>query len=89
MIFSLISKGYKGSHLYIAAQGIVDWFSLLVKHGFVRFFTAPLENTIDHYWRMIWECNVEAIVMLTKCVEMGRVSYKQFLCVCMCSLCFQ
>ena len=37
---------------------------------------APLENTIDQFWRMVWECNVEAIIMLAKCVEMGRVSYK-------------
>ena len=32
-------------------------------------------ETIDHFWRMVWECGVEAIVMLTKCVEMGRVSH--------------
>ena len=44
---------------------------------FMTFVTAPLTQTIDHFWRMVWECNVEAIVMLTKCVEMNRVSWNE------------
>ena len=36
--------------------------------------TAPLTETIDHFWRMIKEYGVKAIVMLTKCIELSRVS---------------
>ena len=32
---------------------------------------APLEDFVDHFWRMIWENDVRVIVMLTKLSERG------------------
>lgn len=35
---------------------------------------GPLPATVNEFWRMIWEKNVQTLVMLTRCNEQGRVS---------------
>ncbi|KAM9372782.1 receptor-type tyrosine-protein phosphatase eta [Phaethornis superciliosus] len=39
---------------------------------------GPLSNTIDDFWRMIWEKNIYSVVMLTKCVEQARTKCEQY-----------
>ncbi|XP_066970331.1 tyrosine-protein phosphatase 10D-like [Macrobrachium rosenbergii] len=33
---------------------------------------GPLPSTCDDFWRMCWESNSRAIIMLTQCIERGR-----------------
>ena len=41
---------------------------------------GPLPNTVDDFWRMVWEQKVQTIVMLTKDVEGGKVIIFLILC---------
>lgn len=50
-------------------------FTLYQGHNSPREFIVtqgPLHSTRDDFWRMVWESNSRAIVMLTRCIEKGR-----------------
>uniref|UniRef100_UPI003AACB5E9 receptor-type tyrosine-protein phosphatase eta n=1 Tax=Centroberyx gerrardi TaxID=166262 RepID=UPI003AACB5E9 len=39
---------------------------------------GPLPATVNEFWRMIWEKNVQTLVMLTRCNEQGRVKCERY-----------
>ncbi|KAK7480743.1 hypothetical protein BaRGS_00028004, partial [Batillaria attramentaria] len=39
---------------------------------------GPLPATVDDFWRMVWENRVTIIVMLTQCVEKGKVKCEKY-----------
>ncbi|KAM4618292.1 receptor-type tyrosine-protein phosphatase eta-like [Polymixia lowei] len=39
---------------------------------------GPLPCTVSEFWRMIWEKNVQTLVMLTRCNEQGRVKCEKY-----------
>ncbi|XP_054617384.1 receptor-type tyrosine-protein phosphatase beta [Dunckerocampus dactyliophorus] len=50
-------------------------------HNFRREYIAtqgPLPGTKDEFWRMVWEHGVHAVIMVTQCVEKGRVKCEQY-----------
>ncbi|XP_034442989.1 receptor-type tyrosine-protein phosphatase beta-like isoform X2 [Hippoglossus hippoglossus] len=50
--------------------------SYIPGYNFRREYVAtqgPLPGTKDDFWKMVWEQNVHNVVMVTQCVEKGRV----------------
>ena len=41
--------------------------------------TGPTEQSVERFWRMVWEYQLTTIVMLTRCVEDGKVNAIQYL----------
>uniref|UniRef100_A0A8C4QL71 Protein tyrosine phosphatase receptor type O n=1 Tax=Eptatretus burgeri TaxID=7764 RepID=A0A8C4QL71_EPTBU len=39
---------------------------------------GPLPNTCADFWRMVWEQETQIIVMLTQCVERGRIKCEHY-----------
>ncbi|KAF5907896.1 receptor-type tyrosine-protein phosphatase beta-like, partial [Clarias magur] len=55
--------------------------SFIPGNNFRREYIAtqgPLPGTKDDFWRMVWEQNVHNVVMVTQCVEKGRLKCDQY-----------
>ncbi|XP_078539583.1 receptor-type tyrosine-protein phosphatase eta-like [Lissotriton helveticus] len=39
---------------------------------------GPLPHTVPDFWLMIWEKEIYAIIMLTKCVELGKIKCEHY-----------
>ena len=35
--------------------------------------TGPKENTVNDFWRLVWEQDITQVVMLTSLMERGKV----------------
>ncbi|KOX75253.1 Tyrosine-protein phosphatase 10D [Melipona quadrifasciata] len=73
-----INANYVPCHLIVASSKKKNFkvcYVLHQGHNSPREFIVtqgPLHSTRDDFWRMVWESNSRAIVMLTRCIEKGR-----------------
>ena len=51
--------GMRLARLYIYAKSNID--------------TGPMEESVGHFWRMVWDYEIPTILMLTQCIEAGKV----------------
>ena len=58
---------------YIAAQGPLGPPKADTPTATTGAATAPQLNTINDFWRMVWELNISTIVMLTNLIEGNRI----------------
>ena len=47
----------------------IYWYLL-----FLILMAGPIEKNIDDFWRMISELKIQKIVMVTNCIEEGKVN---------------
>lgn len=55
-------------------EALISFSSLFRQQRAYIATQGPLAETVEDYWRMLWEHNSTIVVMLTKLREMGRVS---------------
>ena len=54
--------------VHIGTQGYAKGRAYIAAQG-------PLNNTVDDFWRMVWEQDITTIVMLTRLVEDAKASH--------------
>ena len=52
--------------------------NISILQSIMKMCKGPLKEIVEDFWRMVWQYRVKTIMMLTRCVEMGKVSNSLF-----------
>lgn len=73
---------FKRPKAFILTQGMYIMLDIVAGTGNLNCFVAsdagPKDKTVMDFWRMVWEKQVCVIVMVTKCVELGKRKCAQY-----------
>ena len=57
---------------------LTSYGCLVTAHRVMSVLPGPTKKSVVDFWRMVWEKQVVVVVMITKCVELGKHKCLQY-----------
>ena len=75
---SVISTSYGCLVTSLLYSILTSYSCLVTAHRVMSVLPGPTKKSVVDFWRMVWEKQVVVVVMITKCVELGKHKCLQY-----------